>query len=64
MRYSSNVTVSINGTPVQVLCAGGWSYPGEDQINILLPRSLAGAGNVALQLIAAGLPGNPVQLTI
>jgi uncharacterized protein (TIGR03437 family) len=38
--------------------------PGLDQINLQLPASLAGKGNVNVQLTAAGAAANPVQITI
>jgi hypothetical protein len=33
-------------------------------VNILIPGKLAGAGNVNVQLIAEGVPANPVQITL
>jgi uncharacterized protein (TIGR03437 family) len=39
-------------------------YAGLDQVNVLLPGSLAGAGNVTLQLKVDGLAANIVNLTI
>jgi hypothetical protein len=33
-------------------------------VNILLPHSLAGAGNVTVQVTASGIAANPVQITI
>jgi uncharacterized protein (TIGR03437 family) len=35
-----------------------------DQINVLLPASLAGSGTVALQLTASGIAANAVQVAI
>ena len=61
---TNNVTVTVNGAPVQVLYAGPSSDQGEDQINVVLPYSLTGAGNVTIQLTAAGKAANPVQLAI
>jgi uncharacterized protein (TIGR03437 family) len=35
-----------------------------DQVNILLPASVAGKGNVNVLLTAAGVQANTVQLTV
>jgi len=40
------------------------SFTGLDQVNVLLPPSLAGKGNVTVQLTANGIAANPVNLTI
>lgn len=60
----SNVTVTVNGVNAPVLYAGNGGYPGIDQINVLLPASLAGSGTVTLQLTASGIAANPVQVAI
>ena len=62
---TSGVTVSIGGTNVDVKYAGTQgSFAGLDQVNVVLPHSLAGSGNVTVQLTASGLAANSVQLTI
>jgi uncharacterized protein (TIGR03437 family) len=61
---TSNVEVTVGGTKVPVQYAGKSSFEGEDQVNILLPHSLAGAGNVTVQVTASGIAANPVQITI
>jgi uncharacterized protein (TIGR03437 family) len=59
------VTVSVGGTSIQVASAGPQGgFVGLDQANILLPQSLAGKGNVTLQLSANGIAANPVNITI
>jgi uncharacterized protein (TIGR03437 family) len=62
---SAKTTATIGGVNAPVLYAGpqGGS-PGLDQVNVLIPASLAGKGNVNLQLTAGGIPANPVQITI
>ena len=62
---TSGVRVSINGNniPIQVAGAGG-GFAGLDQVNVLLPNSLAGKGKVTIQLTANGAAANPVNLTI
>jgi uncharacterized protein (TIGR03437 family) len=60
----ANVAVTVNGVNTQVLYAGPSPYSGVDQINVLLPASLAGSGAVALQVTASGTAANPVQIAI
>jgi uncharacterized protein (TIGR03437 family) len=40
------------------------SFVGEDQINLRIPRSLAGRGNVALTMTVGGRIANSVSITI
>ncbi|MBL8207984.1 MAG: IPT/TIG domain-containing protein, partial [Blastocatellia bacterium] len=57
------VTVKIDGVeaPVEYSGAQG-TYLGLDQINVLLPRSLAGKGDVSIEVWVEGMPANPVQV--
>jgi uncharacterized protein (TIGR03437 family) len=59
-------TVTINGVSATVTYAGtaGSSYPGIDQVNVLIPPKAAGSGNVNVQLTAEGVTANPVQVTL
>jgi uncharacterized protein (TIGR03437 family) len=60
-----NVTCTIGGKASQVLYAGPQGqYPGDDQVNVLLPRALAGAGMVRVELTVDGRPANVVELMI
>ena len=62
---TAGVTLSIGGTNIQVQYAGGGGgFPGLDQVNAVLPASLAGKGNVTIQLTAASLSANTVNFTI
>jgi uncharacterized protein (TIGR03437 family) len=63
---TSKTTVTINGVTAKVTFAGaqGATSPGLDQVNVLIPASLAGKGNVNVQLAANGINANPVQITI
>ena len=61
---TSNVQVTVAGTSVPVQYAGKSTFTGEDQVNILLPHSLAGAGAVTVQVTAAGVAANPVMITV
>jgi uncharacterized protein (TIGR03437 family) len=60
----SKVVVTAGGTNAPVVYAGTSGFTGVDQVNVLLPASLAGKGNVNVQLTAAGVAANPVQITI
>jgi uncharacterized protein (TIGR03437 family) len=63
---SGSVYVLINGVSVPVLYAGAQpTYPGLDQINIALPASLAGAGEVQIEVwMSADVTSNPVTIRI
>jgi uncharacterized protein (TIGR03437 family) len=49
---------------VPLLYAGPSSYVGLDQVNISIPPSLAGAGDVRVYLIADGVVSNAVGLSL
>jgi uncharacterized protein (TIGR03437 family) len=62
---TAGVTATVNGNSVPVTYAGPQiNYPGLDQVNIQLPSSLAGSGNVGIQISANGVPSNTVHVTI
>jgi uncharacterized protein (TIGR03437 family) len=49
----SALTATVNGQSVPVIYAGAQGqYPGLDQVNVMLPHSLAGSGQVSLVLTA------------
>jgi uncharacterized protein (TIGR03437 family) len=61
----SGVTARVGGVNAPVSYAGAQGqFPGLDQVNALLPRSLAGSGNVEALLTAEGVAANPVRITI
>jgi uncharacterized protein (TIGR03437 family) len=61
----SAVAVTIGGTPAQVVYAGAQGASvGVDQTNFLLPRSLAGRGEVNLVMTVDGLTANTVLINI
>jgi uncharacterized protein (TIGR03437 family) len=62
----ASVTVMIGGVNVPVIYAGAQNqYPGFDQVNIgPLPRSLAGRGDVVIQVAAAGVAANAAHMTL
>jgi uncharacterized protein (TIGR03437 family) len=61
----SNVTANINGTNVQVLYAGPQpGFEGLDQVNLALPVSLSGSGEVNIVLTVDGQISNVVTVSI
>ena len=61
----AGVTCVIGGTPVQVLFAGAQGgYQGLDQVNVVIPASLANQGVVNLVLTVDGQTANTVQIDI
>jgi uncharacterized protein (TIGR03437 family) len=62
---TSGVKVSVNGNNLPIQFAGTQGgFAGLDQVNVQLPSSLVGKGNVTIQLTANGYAANPVNLTI
>jgi uncharacterized protein (TIGR03437 family) len=62
---ASMVQATIGGTDATVLYAGPQGvYPGVDQVNVIIPQSLAGAGNVPIVVSAGGVTSNTVNVTI
>lgn len=61
--HSGTVASKIGSETLPVAYAGPQGvYVGLDQVNILLPKSLRGAGNVTVQLTVDGQAANPVML--
>lgn len=61
----SNVVAQIGGVPAQVAYAGSqFQYDGLDQVNVYVPRSLAGAGEVPVVLTVDGITANVVSINI
>ena len=62
---TAGVKVSVGGTDVPVPFAGAQGgFVGLDQVNVQLPRSLAGKGNVTIQVTANGIAANATNITI
>ncbi len=59
----SNVVVTIGGQRVEVLFAGAQGSPGLDQMNLRLPRALAGRGEVDVVLQVEGQTANAVRVS-
>ncbi len=67
IRGAANGTVEVllNGIPATVLYAGAQGTdPGLDQINIALPASLAGTGEVEIQVATAAVTSNVVTIDV
>jgi uncharacterized protein (TIGR03437 family) len=68
VRYRSNLaaaTARIGGTSSEVLYAGPQGgFAGLDQMNLRVPRSLAGRGEVDVMLVVDGKPANAVKMSI
>ncbi len=65
-RHATEITATVGGRSVPVLGAAAHSvYQGLDQVNIgPLPRNLAGAGLVNIQLVFDGIPANVVTMKV
>lgn len=60
-----SVTCTVGGTAAAVSYAGPQgSYAGLDQVNVVLPRSLAGRGEVDVLLTVDGRAANPAKINI
>ena len=65
LNGAKDVTVTIGGMQAQVAYAGPQgTYPGLDQINVLLPQSVSGKGKVDVIVTAGGKLSNPVNVVI
>jgi uncharacterized protein (TIGR03437 family) len=59
-----NVSCTIGAATLPVIYAGAQpQYPGLDQVDVLLPASLKGSGQVNVTVIVDGQTSNPVTLT-
>jgi len=64
-RNAGGVTVEIQGLNTPVSSSGPVNgIDGLDQVTVMLPRALAGTGDVNIVVTAAGLAANTVQVTI
>ena len=64
-RHASEVSAFIDGEPVSVHYAGAQSqFAGLDQINLDLPWTLAGRGEVIVTLLADGIVSNSVAVNL
>jgi uncharacterized protein (TIGR03437 family) len=62
---SSGPDVRVSGRPVEVLYVGAQpEYPGLDQVNIVIPSSFRGAGEVSIQIEIDKLVSNTVTIAL
>jgi uncharacterized protein (TIGR03437 family) len=62
---TNSVTATVAGASLSVAYAGAQpQFPGVDQINVLLPSSLAGKGDVTIQVTVDGQTANTGHITI
>ncbi|MGH9838494.1 MAG: putative Ig domain-containing protein [Blastocatellia bacterium] len=65
VRFQQNVTATVGGAPSDVLFAGAAAgFAGLDQINLALPRTLTGRGEVEVALRVDGVSANPVRVNV
>ena len=65
IRRGQAVSVLVGGLEAALSYSGPQpSYPGLDQVNVLLPRSLAGRGDVEVRLSADGKEANIVRINV
>ncbi len=61
----AGVTVEVGGTPVETSYVGPQGdFVGLDQLNVRLPRSFAGRGDVQIRVVIDGKPANLVTVNI
>lgn len=62
---SASVTATMGGVNATVTYSGPQgTYPGLDQVNLLIPASLAGKGKTSVLLTAGGKAANPVYVLV
>jgi uncharacterized protein (TIGR03437 family) len=62
---TATVTAIIGGVNATVAYSGAQrTYPGLDQVNLLIPSALAGKGKVSVVVTAAGKAANPVYINL
>jgi uncharacterized protein (TIGR03437 family) len=64
VAHASSVSVTINGKPVIVETVVSSSLPGLDEIHVLMPAELRGAGTSTLVVLADGVQSNQVSLML
>jgi uncharacterized protein (TIGR03437 family) len=61
----ANAVAEVGGARATILYAGAQpQYPGLDQVNLVIPRSLAGAGEVPVVLTIDGQTANVVSINL
>ena len=61
----ANVSAMVGNSNVEVLYAGDQGfYAGVDQVNLRLPRSLSGSGEIPIAINVDGIAANPIKINI
>jgi uncharacterized protein (TIGR03437 family) len=63
-RSGTNFTARIGATSITDVKVAATTFAGEDQMNIVIPKSLAGAGEVALVITANGIASNGPHINL
>jgi len=61
---NDGVSAIMNGVGGPVVSAAQGTRPGLDQVNVQVPRNLAGAGNVGIVITVEGQAASTVMVTI
>jgi len=65
IREGAVIAATINGDPAAVVGSGASSeFSGLDQVNVQLDSSLAGSGDVTIQVTVDGVPANAVTVNV
>jgi len=65
IRGAAAVQAYVGGQPATVQYAGAQGqYQGLDQVNVALPKNLAGMGEVSVYVVADGIPSNMVTINV
>ena len=64
VAHAKNVTAAINGQPLKVEAVARNGLPGLDEIHVLVPAELSGAGASTLIVTADGVASNSTTITI
>ena len=65
IRGGKTVTATLGGgTPLSATSAAQPQYPGMDQVNVLVPKNMAGRGEVDVVVTVDGAASNTVKVRI
>lgn len=64
VAHARNVSVTINGQPVKVETVAPNTFNGLDEIHVLVPAELRGAGRGTLTVVADGVQANTTTVTL
>ena len=64
LRHAGSISVTISGQPTIVETTAPGNLAGLDEVHVLLPTSLTGAGSATLIVEADGVKSNPVSVLI